>query len=274
MGHSLVRHILCFVLGIAALSLSPTQLRAEPTPQTLKLGYCLVDGFIESEDKGVGVALMNAVSAGLAKRGFKVEPNFVPCLRLQAAFQARKLDLVYPLISDGAAETGGYKKWGFERVPLYSSPLYVGGEFLTYTRVESPKIHETQELKGLLTGIISGAFAPPEIKAPSPTSSYEVVEIRTVEQAFEMLRRGRIDAFVIEENRATPYLGGQLPDGLHHGRRYGGIFGAFAAQPTNSGAGYIAEINQVIGRMILDGSYARILATAPENKSVLRYPAK
>jgi len=169
LGHSVMRRLSIAVLGVVILGLNPQLVRAQSAQKTLALGYCPVEGFIEAENQGVGVSLMDAVLERLVKRGFKIETSLKPCARVLAEYQAGKLDLAYPIISDGAAATGGYKKWGFNKVPYYSSPLYVGGDFITYTRTDDPLIHDTDGLKGRLTGIIAGAFVPPETKSPQPS---------------------------------------------------------------------------------------------------------
>jgi|GEM_PF-3967393 len=249
--------------------LVPSIATAEQEKRVLRIGYGIVEGFIESETQGAGVEILNEVVSRLERRGYKVEKRLYPFKRVLAAFMARNLDLAFPIVSAERFTSGGYKKWGFVQIPLYSGPLYNGGNFIIYSRKDQPRFNSTKELKGKSIGVIAGAFIPSDIKSPSP---FKVVEIKSGEQAFKMLQRSRIDVFLVHNHWAQGILNGVAPEGLHHGVEFGDIFGGFISQQTNRGAEVLSEINQIIGAMIIDGSYAEIAAKYPESKLVIRYP--
>lgn len=235
----------------------------------LKLGYGVVEGYIERNDSGVGFDLMMAVVKSLEKRGYQVEIIKAPFKRVMAQFTHSNIDMVFPIVSYRGPSRANIKKWGFKEVPLYSSALYNGGQFVIYTRLKEDRIHDVKSLKGLQIGVLAGFFIPGELKAPT---KFNVIEIQTPEQAFKILEYGRIDALLVHENLADSVLGKSHSKVLHRGRMFGGILGGFITQQTDSGAVQMANINQAIGDMILDGTYAKILARYPDNKFVLRQP--
>ena len=187
-----------FALSLAFLGFilffSPAM--AEGVKDKITLAYGVVEGFIEADGSGPGAELKNEVVARLEQRGYEVKTPLWPFKRVLVAFQHGKVDLAFPIVSDGGYAKSGFAKWGFKKIPLYSAPVYNGGKFVIYTAKDQPKLNRVNEIGQKLVGVFAGAFIPSELVSPT---TYRTIEVKPGEQAFEMLRRGRMDAFLVQD---------------------------------------------------------------------------
>lgn len=260
-------------LGVMSAVVSPLQADEEAGRRpVVVLGYGVVEGFIEEGGSGPGFEVMREVARRMEADGYVVVIMQDPFRRLLAGFMAGRLDLIFPIVNDGGFVRGGYAKWGFDKMPLYSSPLYHGGKFHIYTRIGEPTLDSVPELRGKRVGIMAGAFVPSALKPPT---DYEVdQEITTGEQGFRMLQAKRIDAFLVQSRWGNSMLAAMPPqDDIHHGAPFGTILGGFISHQDEKGARLMARINHHIGRMLVDGAYAAILARHPDNELLIGYPA-
>jgi ABC-type amino acid transport substrate-binding protein len=258
-----------FVFGMMLNCTTFGLVLAEEKKVTLKIGFGVVEGFIEEDLTGPGYDLMRAVVQRLEKEGYSVETQLLPFKRVLRSFQLGRLDVAFPIVNDGPFSRGGYKKWGFEKMPLYSTPLFSSGGFVIFTRLNTPKIDRIESLKDLRIGVITGAFIPSSLKPPT---TYQVEEIYSGKQGFEMLKRGRIDAYVVHKRWGQSLLKRDPVTTIHHGAEFNNIIGGFLCQQNGLGASILAQINHAIGAMIMDGTYKKILDSYPLNKFVIRYP--
>lgn len=233
------------------------------------VGYGKVEGYIESRDEGVGTALLREVLKRVELHGYTFETRFQPFERIIKNFIHGEFQICFPIINSGGFRRSGFEKWGFKLQPLYSAPLYTAGGFIIFTRKDQPRHDTLMPLKGRQIGVIRGAYMPNELKGKGP---YFVHETNNGEQNFKKLHFGRIDAFVVQKAWGLAILRRMELTDFHHGAEFNTIQGGFIFQQGQTGASLLAEFNQAIGTMILDGTYAAILASYPGNTMVFRYP--
>ncbi|MEG3619158.1 transporter substrate-binding domain-containing protein [Magnetovibrio sp. PR-2] len=241
---------------------------AEPPQKTLNFAYGVVEGFIEEETSGVGYELMRAVLSRLQNQGHEISVTLVPFTRLLNGFQKKHYDLAFPIVKVSNFTLASYKKWGFDEIPLYSRPLYNGGEFVIYTPAKSARLSALRDLIGRDTVVIAGAYIPIDLVPPT---SYSVEQVNSGHQAFKMVKFGRVDAFLVHEGWGKSVLTELDISDLHHGQPFGTIEGGFIAQNDEQGKSLIAAINQIISDIIDDGTYAKILKKFPDSTFVFRH---
>ena len=254
-------------LSFAVLLLAASPAFADTKGESIRFAYGIVEGFIEEGGAGVGYELMNAVLARLQDQGHQVSVSRVPFKRLLTGFQNKQYELAFPIVKINNFTLEGYRKWGFEEIPLYSRPLYDGGEFVIYTKAETDPLSDLRNLSWRKTVVIEGAYIPIDLVPPT---SYRVERVFSGEQAFKMLKFGRVDAFLVHEGWGKSILAELDMSGLHHGKPFGAIRGGFIAQDDEQGAALIRDVNAVIADIVRDGTYQAILNRFPDNKLVVR----
>ena len=237
--------------------------------KTYTVGYGVVEGFIDSEYEGVGVELLDEIIKRVQKRGHKIEKRFQPFKRIINTFIKNNMDVCFPIINGGTYEKSGYKKWGFKKMPAHSIPMFTSGSFVIYSKKNRMKHDSLETLKGKNIGVIRGAYIPAKLKK---SKEFAIVELNKGVQGFEMLNRDRLDGFLVHKFWAQGILEQNTFKNIHHGKEFETIIGSFIFHQNQDGLNLLAEFNYVIGSMILDGTYKKILAKYPNNKMVIKYP--
>ncbi len=253
--------------SVVGILLAASPVAGESKSNSVRFAFGVVEGFIEEGKTGVGYELMNSVLSRLRDQGFQVSVSLVPFARLLTGFQNKQYELAFPIVKINRLTLESYQKWGFEEIPLYSKPLYSGGNFVVYTRAESERFNDLQGLLEKDIVVIRGAYIPIELVPPT---SFKVSRVSSGSQAFKMLKLDRVDAFLVHEGWGKSILAELDIFGLHHGKSFGDIQGGFIAQNDERGASLIAKIDQIIAEMIKDGTYSSILGRYPNNKLVIR----
>jgi hypothetical protein len=233
------------------------------------LSYGKVEGFIESKNSGVGIELLTEIIKRLENRGHKFILRFQPFKRVIKTFIHNEIDVAFPIINGGSFKKAGYDKWGFENMPAHSIPMFTSGGFVIYSKENKTKYNSVESLIGKSIAVIRGAYIPSEIKG---SKDILITEVNKGIQSFEMLKRDRIDAFLVHKFWAKGILKESKLDGFEHGDEFDTIIGGFIFHQNQEGLNLLAEFNYVIATMILDGSYNKILKKYPNNKMVIRYP--
>ena len=263
------RQMTKLILGVALIAplfLAPSA-SAEPKTTSINFAYCVVDGFVEEESTGVGYELMSAVLDRLRDHGYQVDVSFVPAMRLLNGYKSKQYDMIYPIMKIKNFTLASFQKWGFDHIPLYSRPLYAGGQFVIYTHVGDERLHNLESLKDKSTVVIAGAYIPVDLVPPTP---YRVERVETGQQAFKMVYSGRVDAFLVHKGWGKSILAEMELDELHHGKGFEDIRGGFIVQNNDMGEALTASVDQIIEDMIQDGTYAEILSRYPDNNLVIR----
>ena len=237
--------------------------------KTYTLSYGTVEGFIESEDSGVGVELLNEIIKRLNQRGFKIKKEFLPFKRALKMFIDNKIDISFPIINSGSFIKAGYDKWGFKKMPAHSIPLYTAGGFVIYSNNKQQKYDSIKSLEGKKVGVNRGAYIPSYLKV---SKKIYIEEVNSGEQNFLKLSKNRIDAFLIHKQWGEGILNKIDNKEFHHGKEFDTIVGSFIFHQNQEGMNLLSEFNYVISTMILDNSYKEILDRYPNNKMVIRYP--
>jgi len=261
------RNIRFFICAFLCFTLAQLSSLAHAKSE-IKIGYGIIDGYINKDQTGPGYEIFQAVTKRLEQRGYQVDITTSPSKRSIAKYLAGELDALFPIVMYRGPSANNYKKWKLPQIPLYSSPLYNGGQFVIYNKSSRPKRNTIKSLKNDHIGVIAGAFIPGELKAPT---LYTVSEIATPQQAFKMVAVGRIDSFVVHENWADSSFLKELDGHLHYGKKFGDIYGGFITQQTDDGAVLLGDINHIIATMIVDGTYRQIMNRYPNNEFLIRY---
>ena len=116
--------------------------------------------------------------------------------------------------------------------------------------------------------VIAGAYIPIDLVPPT---SYKVEHVNSGQQAFKMVKFGRMDAFLVHEGWGKSVLSELDISGLQHGEPFGTIRGSFIAQNDEQGKNLTSTIDQIIADIIQDGTYAKILGKHPDSSLVFPY---
>jgi len=243
-------------------------LASEPIQAKIKLGYGVVEGFIEEGEMGVGGSLLKMISKEFEKIGYEVELSKAPFNRVISQYANGHLDVAFPIISGDYMSLDYFKKWKIPFIPLYSIPIYNGGSFAIFTPAQAPIYNSVNELKNSHIGVLAGVYMPTELKAPT---SFNVTEIHGIERAIKLLKVGRVDALILHKNWAETVLDTDDLKQLHSGESFSHIYGSFVTQPTSNGAVILAEINKIIATMVIDGRYKKLLAGHATTKTIIPY---
>jgi len=251
------------------LFLSSTLFANNQSTKTYTLGYGKIEGFIESHDKGVGVDLLNEIVKRMHSRGHKIQLHYQPFKRIINNFIKNDFDIIFPIINAGSFKKAGYEKWGFKQMPAHSMPMFTSGGFIIYSTINHIKYDSINSLLGKRVGVIRGAYVPSILK---DSKEIFVTELNKGVQSFKMLSKKRLDAFLVQKFWAQGILNESKLEGFHHGKEFDTVMGSFIFHQNQEGLNLLAEFNYVIGSMILDKTYQKILDNYPNNKMVIKYP--
>lgn len=189
--HSIIRGVMVVLLSSALLA--PLNALAAMAPDCQPVDVHLVEE--------ANWPPFTLESGGLATRGLSYElmrlifGHLQRCASIELLPQARMLEMARSGRADGITVISR----NAERETFLSytqTPLLVRRAFIYY-RSDRPQpiaMRDWNDLRGLRLGIVRGRNYPPAFAEARQQGVFEVVELVTASQMFDMLLRGRIDA--------------------------------------------------------------------------------
>lgn len=187
--------LVCTVLSAVTPAQSATQSDERP-----EIPVFIPEQLEPNGQPSVGMLTMSGLIDLLAaESGLKLVVHPYPWRRAQ--MKAKKGEgLLF-----GAAETP-------ERLPFFSftKPLYEVNQWLVTTAQRPIDFRSWEDLRGKVISITSGAQFGPEFEAQRGKTFTVEENAVTIASRFKMLDNGRVDAVLIDNNRAAPQLEARL----------------------------------------------------------------
>jgi len=191
-----------------------------------------------------------------AKTGDRFTLNWAPPKRCMA-FMGTEFDILWAYVAIDDFETA--KEVGYSEIGISSFPVMMGGNYI-FTREDSPKLNSVKDLEGEIVGAQLGLALPAGVRE---NINIELHEVRTYDQAAQMLSNGRLTAILVQTGAIPNLKEKDLLKSLHHGRVLEFWGAGFVFQLNREGALLDARFSNVLLEMVIDGTYRDLYEGAP-----------
>jgi PAS domain S-box-containing protein len=178
--------LLCLVMATSAQAAST----APPLRFVSDEAYPPLSYFYGTQPKGLGVDLARAVAEQL---GQPLEVALLPWAEAQARVQQGRADFFGPL-----AITPQRRELYDFTVPFYRF------EYVFLVREDAQDLHELKDFAGKRVGVTAGGYPRSRLKGETQLT---LVPVDDTEQAINLLREGKIDAYAVDKWVALYELG-------------------------------------------------------------------
>jgi polar amino acid transport system substrate-binding protein len=205
---------------------------------------------VESPEKGVFIELTREI---IKRTGEKFEIAVYPPNRTVGGFHAGEIDAFFPALDVLIQK---------EVAP--SSEIYVKRDF-GFVAKDQPAIGSLEDLKGKTIGITQGyPYSPDIVKNPD----LKLIEAQSDEINVKNLVNGRIDVFIVEEKTGLKAVEKAGAEGVHYDKdsplSEQKVYYAF--QNDQGGKALADKFSTALEAMKADGTFAKIMATADNQK--------